>query len=116
MVSDFQIDEKHQVTEPVTNGHEVNGHDVIDDGSETDSFIKSDRKLGARLIGICCLGVVFFMVLHLSIGNFRFVRMKLINRVNIGVARIAGMEIDINLTGNHYSVALSRFLPLLRSL
>ena len=51
------------------------------------------------------------MVLHLSIGNFRFVGMKLINRVNIGVARIAGMAVDIDLTGNHYNVALLVFFP-----
>ena len=48
-MSEFQTDEKNQATEPVTNGHEVNGHDVIDDGSETDSFIKSDRKLVSKI-------------------------------------------------------------------
>jgi hypothetical protein len=33
------------------------------------------------------------------------------DRVNIGVARIAGMAIDIDLTGNHYNVALLVFFP-----
>ena|SRR5579859_1023936 len=31
--------------------------------------------------------------------------------VNIGVARIAGMAVDIDLKGNHYNVALLVFFP-----
>lgn len=37
--------------------------------------------------------------------------MKVNGRVNIGVARIAGMAVDIDLSGNHYNVALLVFFP-----
>jgi hypothetical protein len=49
IMSDFKTEEKYQAAEAITNGHEVNGHQVIDDGSETDSFIKSDRKLLSKI-------------------------------------------------------------------
>jgi hypothetical protein len=38
-------------------------------------------------------------------------KFELNESVNIGVARIAGMAVDIDLTGNHYNVALLVFFP-----
>jgi hypothetical protein len=49
-MSEFKKEEKNQVNETVTNGHDVNGHQhIIDDSDETDSFVKGDRKLVSKI-------------------------------------------------------------------
>jgi hypothetical protein len=47
-----------------------------------------------------------------SIGNLQIIiKDEAYKRVNIGVARIAGMAKEIDLKGNHYNVVLLVFFP-----
>ncbi|KAE8411019.1 major facilitator superfamily domain-containing protein [Aspergillus pseudocaelatus] len=81
------------------NMKDVSSHEIENvNASETVSFTPEEEKALVRKIDLTLLPTIWIMYL-----------LSYLDRTNIGNAKISGMEVDLNLTSNQYSIALVVF-------
>ncbi|OJZ81105.1 hypothetical protein ASPFODRAFT_223305 [Aspergillus luchuensis CBS 106.47] len=78
---------------------DASSHEIEDvDATEVISFTPEEEKALVRKIDMTLLPTVWVMYL-----------LSYLDRTNIGNAKISGMQVDLNLTSNEYSIALVVF-------
>ncbi|EHA19264.1 hypothetical protein ASPNIDRAFT_38687 [Aspergillus niger ATCC 1015] len=78
---------------------DASSHEIEDvDATEVVSFTPEEEKALVKKIDMTLLPTVWVMYL-----------LSYLDRTNIGNAKISGMEVDLNLTSNEYSIALVVF-------
>ncbi|KAE8163308.1 major facilitator superfamily domain-containing protein [Aspergillus tamarii] len=81
------------------NMKDVSSHEIENvNATETVSFTPEEEKALVRKIDLTLLPTIWIMYL-----------LSYLDRTNIGNAKISGMEVDLNLTSNQYSIALVVF-------
>lgn len=95
-------------SEPVTDAKDETHHAeevAKDDGLESvDAGIIHDRAAERKLLRK--------LDLHVLPPLFVLLLVAFLDRINIGNARILGLEEDLNMAGNHYAIALQVFFVL----
>ncbi|KJK66808.1 Major Facilitator Superfamily protein [Aspergillus parasiticus SU-1] len=77
---------------------DISSHEIENVNTEAASFTPEEEKALVRKVDLTLLPTIWVMYL-----------LSYLDRTNIGNAKISGMEVDLNLSSNQYSIALVVF-------